>query len=168
MHRTRNGSAVTKVHERFRVFGRFRKFSSGILPFLNIPNLLNPLNMLNPKPFPTIFVLFVTARRAFLCLRRVTKPVRVKRSRTHHLRQSLKARADCDGSVAHMRDSSPPQFSWSRQRRNDHLSDRLRHLCERAFFHTQLKLRVKTKHLPEIIESTCSNFQNLRLVLDTT
>ena len=28
-------------------------------------------------------------------------------------------------------------FSWSRQRRNDHLSDRLRHLCERASFHTQ-------------------------------
>ena len=45
-HRTRNGSAVTKVHE------RFRKFSSGILPLLNIPNLLNLLNMLNPKPFP--------------------------------------------------------------------------------------------------------------------
>ena len=51
-HRTRNGSAVTKVHERFRMFGRFRKFTSGILPFLNIPNLLNLLNMLNPKPFP--------------------------------------------------------------------------------------------------------------------
>ena len=129
-HRTRNGSAVTKVHE------RFRKFTSGILPFLNIPNLLNLLNMLNPKPFPTIFVLFMTARRAVLCLRRATKPVRVKRSRTHHLRQSLKARADCDGSVAHMRDSSPPQLSWSRQRRNDHLSDRLRHLCEGASFHT--------------------------------
>ena len=51
-HRTRNGSAVTKVHERFRMFGRFRKFSSGIPPLLNIPNLLNLLNMLNPKPFP--------------------------------------------------------------------------------------------------------------------
>ena len=51
-HRTRNGSAVTKVHERFRMFGRFRKFTSGILPLLNIPNLLNLLNMLNPKPFP--------------------------------------------------------------------------------------------------------------------
>ena len=34
------------------MFGRFRKFSSGILPLLNIPNLLNLLNMLNPKPFP--------------------------------------------------------------------------------------------------------------------
>ena len=43
------------------MFGRFRMFSSDILPFLNIPNLLNLLNMLNPKPFPTIFVLFVTA-----------------------------------------------------------------------------------------------------------
>ena len=136
-HRTRNGSAVTKVHERFRMFGRFRKFSSGILPLLNIPNLLNLLTMLNPKPFPTIFVLFVTARRAVSCLRQVTSPVRGKRRWSHHLRQSLKARADCDGSVAHMRDSSPPQFSWSRQRRNDHLSDRLRHLCERASFHTQ-------------------------------
>ena len=48
-------------HERFRMFGRFRKFTSGILPFMNIPNLLNLLNMLNPKPFPTIFVLFMTA-----------------------------------------------------------------------------------------------------------
>ena len=85
------------------MFGRFRKFSSGILPRLNIPNLLNLLNMLNPKPFPTIFVLFVTARRAVSCLRRVTKPARVKRSRTHHLRQSLKVSADNDGSVAHMR-----------------------------------------------------------------
>ena len=130
-HRTRNGSAVTKVHE------RFRKFSSGILPFLNIPNLLNLLNMLNPKPFPIIFVLFVTARRTVLCLRRVTKPVRVKLSRTHHLRQSLKVRAVCDGSIAHMRDSSPPQLSWSRQRRNEHLINRLHHLCKRVFFHTQ-------------------------------
>jgi len=124
-------------HERFRMFGRFRKFTSGILPFLNIPNLLNLLNMLNPKPFPTIFVLFVTARRAVSCLRQVTSPVRGKRRWTHHLRQSLKARADNDGSIARLRDSSPPQLSWSRQRRNDHLSDRLRHLCKRAFFHTQ-------------------------------
>ena len=38
------------------MFGRFRKFSSGILPLLNSPNLMNLLNMLNPKPFPTIFV----------------------------------------------------------------------------------------------------------------
>ena len=34
------------------MFGRFRKFSSGILPRLNIPNLMNLLNMRNPKPFP--------------------------------------------------------------------------------------------------------------------
>ena len=99
-HRTRNGSAVTKVHERFRRFRRFRKFSSGILPLLNIPNLLNLLNMLNPKPFPTIFVLFVTARRAVSCLRQVTSPVRGKRRWSHHLRQSLKVRADNDSSIA--------------------------------------------------------------------
>ena len=30
------------------------------------------------------------------------------------------------------------------------------------------RLCVKNKNLPKIIESTCSNFQNLRLVLDTT
>jgi len=102
-HRTRNGSAVTKVHERFRMFGRFRKFrkfSSGILPLLNIPNLLNLPNMLNPKPFPTIFVLFVTARRAVSCLRQVTSPVRGKRRWSHHLRQSLKMSADNDSSIA--------------------------------------------------------------------
>ena len=31
-----------------------------------------------------------------------------------------------------------------------------------------MRLCVKNKNLPKIIESTCSNFQNLRLVLDTT
>ena len=34
-----------------------------------------------------------------------------------------------------MRDSSPPQLSWSRQQRNDHLSDRLRHLCKEYSSH---------------------------------
>ena len=31
-----------------------------------------------------------------------------------------------------------------------------------------MRLCAKNKNLPKIIESTCSNFQNLRLVLDTT
>ena len=31
-----------------------------------------------------------------------------------------------------------------------------------------LRLCVKIKNLPKVIDSTCSNFQNLRLVLDTT
>ena len=96
---------------------------------------LNLLNLLNA--FPNFLCSFVTARRTVLCLRRVTKPVRVKLSRTHHLRQSLKVRALCDGSIAHMRDLSLPQFSWSRQRRNEHLINRLHHLCKRVFFHTQ-------------------------------
>ena len=33
-------------------------------------------------------------------------------------RRSLMVRADSDVSIAQLRDSSPPQFSWSRQRRN--------------------------------------------------
>ena len=40
------------------MFGRFRKFSSGILPLLNIPNLLNLLNMLNPQTIPHNFRAF--------------------------------------------------------------------------------------------------------------
>ena len=42
----------------------------------------------------------MTARRAVSCLRQVTKPVRVKRRWPHHLRQSLKVRADSDASIA--------------------------------------------------------------------
>jgi len=39
---------------------------------------------------------------------------------------------------------------------------------ENSSTYKTLRLRVKQQNLPKIIDSTCSNFQNLRLLLDVT
>ena len=97
-------------------FGRFRRFKFEVR--VREWNFQFLVSGLSPFPIPHIFVFFRDGSKSRFVSAASDDTRKGETEMDAPPRHSLRVRADCDVSIAQLRDSSPPQFSWSRQRRN--------------------------------------------------